>query len=93
MIVFGGGGSLELLVTEKHGKEGQGSSSLSFLTLAAQNRETRIAQFPELRAWNRQKFHSEKQKTESNRNKVESRKIDSELPSESHDSELPIQCH
>ena len=53
------------------------------VTLAAQNRESRIARFPESRAWNRQKFRSEKQKNESNRSKVESRKIDSESPSES----------
>ena len=60
---------------------------LTFLrlrTLAAQNRESRTARFPESRAWNRQRFHSEKQKNESNRSRVESRKIDSESPSESH---------
>ena len=54
--------------------------------LAAQNRESRIARFPELRAWNRQKFRSEKQKNEPNRSKVKSRKIDSESQSESHPS-------
>ena len=43
-------------------------------TLAAQNRESRIARFPEWRAWNRQKFRSEKHKSEWNRSKVESRK-------------------
>ena len=53
-------------------------------SLAAQNRESRIARFPESRAWNRQKFRSEKQKHEPNRSKVESQKIDSESPSESH---------
>ena len=51
--------------------------------LAAQNRESRIARFPESRTWNRQKFRSEKQNNESNRSKGESRKIDSESPSES----------
>ena len=56
----------------------------SIQALAAQNRESRIARFLELRAWNRQKFRSEKQKSESNRSKVKSRKIDSESPSESH---------
>ena len=30
--------------------------------IAAQNRESQIARFPESRAWNRQKFRSEKQK-------------------------------
>ena len=39
-------------------------------TLAAQNRESRIARFPESQAWNRQKFRSEKQKNKSNRNEV-----------------------
>ena len=34
--------------------------------------------------WNRQKFRGEKQKHESNRGKLESQKIDSELPSESN---------
>ena len=46
--------------------------------------ESRIARFPESRAWNRQKVCSEKPKNESNRSKVESQKIDSESPSESH---------
>ena len=54
------------------------------LTLAAQNRESRSARFPESRAWNRQKFRSEKRKNESNRKKVGSQKIDSESPFESH---------
>ena len=36
-------------------------SELIFQTLAAQNRESRIARFPESQAWNRQKFHNEKQ--------------------------------
>ena len=53
------------------------------LGLVAQNRESRIARFPESRARNRQKFRSEKQKNELNRSKVESQKIDSESPSES----------
>ena len=38
--------------------------------LAAQNRESRIARFPESRARNRQKFHSEKQKSELNRSRI-----------------------
>ena len=56
-----------------------------FLSLAAQNRESRIARFPESRVRNRQKFRSEKQKHEANRSKfkIELWKIDSELPSES----------
>ena len=53
-------------------------------SLAAQNRESRIARFPESRAWNRQKFRSEKRKNDSNRKKVELQKIDSESPFESH---------
>ena len=52
--------------------------------LAAQNRALRIARFPESRAWNRQKFRSEKHNNESNRSKLESQKIDSESPSKSH---------
>ena len=60
------------------------NSCLLVSSLAAQNRESRIAQFPESLAWNRQKFHSKKQKNESNRSKVESQEIDSESPSESH---------
>ena len=51
---------------------------------AAQNRESRIARFPESPAWNRQKFRSEKNKNQSKCNKLESRKIDSESPSELH---------
>ena len=35
---------------------------------AAHNRESWIARFPEAQAWNRQKFRSESQKEESNRN-------------------------
>ena len=35
--------------------------SLAISSLAAQNRESRIARFPESRAWNRQNFRSEKQ--------------------------------
>ena len=54
------------------------------LNLAAQNCESRIARFPESRGWSRQNFRSKKPKNESNRSKVESRKIDSEAPSESH---------
>ena len=51
--------------------------------LVAQNRESRIARFPESRARNRQESSTEKQKNELNRSKVESQKIDSESPSES----------
>ena len=51
--------------------------------LAAQNRRSRIARFPESWAWNRQRFCSKKRKDESNRNGVESRNIDSESSSES----------
>ena len=53
-------------------------------SLAAQNREPRTAHFPESGPWNGQKFSSEKQKDESNRTRTESRKINSESPSESH---------
>ena len=50
--------------------------------------ESRIARCPESQTWNRQKLRSEENKNESNRSEVESRKIDSESPSESR----PIQC-
>ena len=50
---------------------------------ALSNRESQITQIPELRAGNRQKFRGEKQQIEWTRSKVESRKIDSEPPSES----------
>ena len=40
------------------------------LSLAAQNRESRIARFPELRARNRQKFRSEKPKNELNCSRI-----------------------
>ena len=65
--------------------------------------ESRFARFPESRAWNRQKFRSEKQDNESNYSKIG--EIDSESWSESHpmnawsdrrsilDSEAPTQCH
>ena len=59
---------VSLLLLETHDLSGTGS---------------RIARFPESRAWNRQKFRSEKQKYESNRSKVASQKTDSESPSES----------
>ena len=45
--------------------------------------ESRIARFPESWGRIRQKFRSEKHEIEWNRSKVESRKIDSESPSES----------
>ena len=45
------------------------SVNLVLLSLAAQNRESRIAQFPESQAWNRRKFRSEKQNNESESNR------------------------
>ena len=63
---------------------GTDNASACLTTLAAQNRESRIARFPESQAWNRQKFHSKNHKKEWNRSKVVSRKIDSDSPSESH---------
>ena len=50
--------------------------------------ESRIARFPELRAWNRQKFRNEKQKFQRNRREVESQKTAMlKATLESHDSE------
>ena len=62
--------------------------------LAAQNRESRIARFPESRARNCQNFRSERRKIQWKRSKVESQKTDSEssmlkVNLASHDSESP----
>ena len=60
------------------------SSALKVAVLSGT--ESRIANrtIPRIAGRNRQKFRNEKQNNESNRGKVESRKIDSESPSESH---------
>ena len=61
-------------------------AALRVLSLVAQNRESRIARFPESRAGiarNSAARSKKLQKIESNRSKVELRKIDSESPSES----------
>ena len=52
-----------------------------FMALAAQNRESRIARFPASRSDSQ--IPQQEAKNESNRNKVEPRKIDSESTSES----------
>ena len=69
------------------------------LPAALSGTESRIARFPESRAWNRQKFHSEKPKNESNRsNSIQNRHSNRILPMlkatlESHDSNRTILKH
>ena len=60
---------LHLLVTNFQGLEGFGRDRTSF---------------PESRAWNRQNFSRRHAERKSNRSKVQSQKINSESPSESH---------
>ena len=53
---------------------------------------SRIARFPESRAWNRQKFHSEKQKHESNRSRIAENRFSASPkphPSKPHPCSMP----